>query len=140
MLRKVLVGISLLMSADAALAAPGSYLCIADRTTGFTFKDGSWKPGNFNPGMKVLLKQQNDSEWRMIILGQAGSNLCTIQTDVTSKHEEIVCISSLYTSVTLKMDKMTLRFLFSSLAGYYDGKDNDNSDTPLISMGRCSPL
>ena len=55
--------IAILLLAFSGLAFGESYLCIADKATGFAFQEGEWASTNFNVGdEKYILRERSNEE------------------------------------------------------------------------------
>lgn len=67
----VIAQIMLLLAATPAISSAGtpSYLCVAERATGFRFKDGKWLPDTFNVSDRKYVLSRNDDSWHWKQLG-----------------------------------------------------------------------
>jgi hypothetical protein len=50
-------------------------------------------------------------------------------------------LSALNSPAYFRMNKNTLRFLFAYLTGYWGDKpEREGRDSPLLAIGKCSPM
>ena len=112
--------------------AQNSYLCISDKSTGFTFNSNSksWTQTTFNDTKYLLTKSNNGWEWKDF--GSTFGWECGAFTDAG-------LINCSNYSGSVLFNKTNLRFLKTYILGYVDGTDNQNN-TPAIVIGKCSPL
>lgn len=128
-------------------AAPERFLCIADKTTGFAFINGSWQSTEFSADEKFILTKEpiskkrkeefEDTVWKNVTEGyrikeigkETLGDWCSL-----SKYE-------LYCDKTIRnfgFSIKSLRFIVSSPWGYWNTNDDEKSDTPFLMIGRCS--
>ena len=139
-MNKILVLLLLMVSTN--VFANGSYLCIADKSTGFSFNKRSetYESENFNVSeSKYILKNNNNTlEW----------------TDFGKNYS--ICEGSFNTygffncnalGEQIIFNKNNLRYVKSSIFGYTSvgspfGKSviKDGENTPFIEIGKCSPM
>src|SRR5262245_21392765 len=110
---------------------PRTYLCIADKSTGFQFHDGAWNHARFNvEGHRYLLKLKQDGEWALHRFGiESSMSSCKAEGDW------IKC-DGIY-RFTFNMNNS--RFISADLFGYADGLDK-NDNTPMIEIGTCAAI
>ena len=164
--------IAILLLAFSGSAFAESYLCIADKATGFAFQDGDWASNEFNVGdEKYILRERSNKE-----MEQAREVVETLKevfkeveaedlglgtnepvdyflnsTHVVLQHgaDDFPLYHCRYVPITgsFKCNGIKGKFLFSTksgrftmthLAGYWRGKDNDQ--TPIMYIGRCSKI
>ena len=164
--------IVILLLAFSGSAFAESYLCIADKATGFAFQDGDWVSNEFNVGdEKYILRERSNKEMeqaREVVetlkevfeeieaedLGLATNepvDYLLNSTHVVLQHgfDDVPLYLCRYVSITgsFKCNGIKGKFLFSTksgrftmthLAGYWRGKDNDQ--TPIMYIGRCSKI
>jgi len=123
------------------------YTCTADMATGFSFKGGMWNSANFQPDRQFIVRPTTQTEqpvmptvldpkWDVLVVGdKRPSNVCP-EFDTTGN---LVCLGP-YSE--FRMNKDSLRFLYSYLSGYWDRgpPGSEAGDTPYIAIGKCSPM
>jgi hypothetical protein len=114
-------------------ACSESYLCIPDRATGFGFNkyQKSWVPLVFNVEQKILLKK-TDRGWEWSEFGSKYGKLCGEMNEFGGLRCDLFFGEVLF-------NKNSLRYLETYIAGYVSGEDN-NDNTPSITIGRCTPF
>jgi hypothetical protein len=140
--------LTLAVFALSPLASWGEgYTCTADMATGFSFKDGGWNSANFQPDRQFIVRRTTqteqpvmpivlDAKWDVLVVGdKRPSNVCP-EFDTTGN---LVCLGP-YSE--FRMNKDSLRFLYSYLSGYWDRgpPGSEAGDTPYIAIGKCSPM
>jgi len=109
-----------------------NYLCIPDQVTGFYFDGSKWRRTDFT----------TDSKWLIDITdGQAsvsriGDNAPTFHTQDCKIYFDISVECSLIGE--FKMGIQEGRYMRTYTGGYTGGDRTEH--TPLIEIGRCSPL
>lgn len=138
-------GYSYLWKSSGEKAVPGTYLCIADKATGFSYKEKyqKWDSANFNvsdvkyiitKSKPLLISENNQKEvWAIKHFGDE-SVFAYSKEDFSNK--DIIIIRGGY---EFFINKISLRYLKIYNQGYWDGKDN-NDNTPHMEIGKCSPL
>jgi len=143
-MKKIPVICLLLLCSGSVLAEKEqkNYLCIAETSGNIAFNDdtGKWEGSNSEAGNKFLLKI-NDKEYLSFAatvtnFGQKKPMFICLKGDEHTYAKSQIC-KGFYGRFVYSLE--TLRFLRSYLAGYIDGKDNNNN-TPYIQIGTCSPL
>jgi hypothetical protein len=111
-----------------------SYLCIADATTGFRYDNNSkeWVKTSFKTADEKYILKKNQEGWEWLEFGSKTGMQCGEINEYGWLH------CTLWVG-SLKFNKNNLRYLRTYDAGYVDGKNN-NDNTPVISIGKCSPL
>lgn len=111
-----------------------SYLCIATATTGFSYNNSSkeWLSTSFKTSDDKYILKKNREGWEWSLFGSKSGMQC----GEINEYGWLVC--SLWFG-SLQFNKNNLRYLRTYDAGYVDGKNN-NENTPLISIGKCTPL
>jgi len=125
-------------SADTA----SKYLCVPDKATGFRFDfvTKEWEQASFVADAKWRVEPAPDARHpAAVAIFRVEPNLRTYQCDggFTAGLGVLECSASGLGE--FNFNRKNLRYIRSSMGGYYDGGDN-NSNTPLIEIGRCSPL
>jgi hypothetical protein len=132
------------------LAWGEGYICIDDMATGFKFENGEWQQSRFKPDSRYIVRPVTKDDAPMLrgfvesILGNAkwvvmkvGEPLPFAGCTEPAAHGSIFC-KGLYEE--FKMNEKSLRFLYAYLQGYWHPLDEGKSDTPLIEIGKCSPM
>ena len=126
------------------------YICATDMVTGFTSKGGEWKSANFEPNRKFVVSPATqdhqsgmpaslavpDAKWAVLVLGdKRATNICP-EFDTLGN---LVCLGPFS---EFRMNKDSLRFLYSYLSGYWDRSAlaSEAGDTPYIAIGRCTSM
>jgi hypothetical protein len=127
-IRMRLVALILILIAPT-WAAADNYLCISDKTVGFTKRDdgkgGFWDEGSFSSGTKFTFSTEKAE------LSAFGVGTIIGNCDVTRR--SIFCQNQ---TVNFNLNRKNLKFmLVKSTYGYvWDGED----DTPHMAIGTCS--
>lgn len=115
-------------------SAQNSYLCIPNKTTGFSFDSNknNWVTSEFitTESKRILIKTDSNWEWRRF--GNKFGEKC----GSISEAGWLICNAFFG---TVRFNKNNLRFVETYTFGYTDGKNN-NDNTPSISIGTCTPL
>jgi hypothetical protein len=118
-----------------AVAAPDSYICAQDMSTGFRFEDRRWQAVRFHPERKYLVSrsQRPNAVWEV---KNVGHNSATVWCKSDFNDDgDLFCEGF----ADFWMNRNNLRFQYVYPFGYVDGLDHAE-DTPSISIGKCSPL
>ena len=109
-----------------------SYLCIADESTGFFYdtKLNSWASTKFTPQKYLLTKKDNGWEWKDF--GSKSGWVC-------GEFNQYGIFNCSLMVGHVRFNKNNLRFLRTYIFGYVDG-ENNNDNTPNVTIGKCSPL
>ena len=127
------------VAAIACAAEPTSYLCIADKATGFSFNKERrvWQQANFNVKDSKYLLSQRDGKWGWKRFGeQYDDGQCS---DRFNEFGFLHC-NNVFDAILF--NKQTLRYQLFYPVGYVsklDSKDS-GSDTPSLEIGTCSAL
>lgn len=111
-----------------------SYLCVADKSTGFDFNKTSkeWYSTNFNTtNQKYIISKSiiPSYTWDIKVLGGGTEAYCK-----NDFNENGILICGVAYEFRINIKK--LRYLKSYLSGYY----LNGSDTPYIEIGKCSAI
>lgn len=114
----------------AGTAQAESYLCIAEKVTGFSFQNGKWVTTTFSSGQKWLVSLDDGGKVRSFDydLTWFYPEDCMISPTSLTCHDE---------DATMKMSTATMRFSNSSGGSYVNGR---KLDTPYIAIGTCAKL
>lgn len=140
----------ILFALSPLIASAEGYICVSDMVTGFTSKGGEWKSANFEPNRKFVVSPATqaheavtptwlnlpDAKWAVLVLGdKRATNICP-EFDALGN---LVCLGPFS---EFRMNKDSLRFLYSYLSGYWDRSAlaSEAGDTPYIAIGKCSPM
>ena len=120
-----------------------AYVCTADRSTGFIFKDSEWQAVNFDVSQNRYLVRKateddthSTSPW---IYGEFGQPILGGQCDEPFVTGLMSCRSA---GQDFRMNTKTMRYQLYYWIGYVISNESGihPSDTPYIEIGRCSPL
>ena len=144
------------------------YICVMDMATGFAYTGGAWHAANFSATEKFVvrtptqidqgyledvIKLPNAKNVRWVVskpgtgvpifactgdFSELGNLLCpSVAVGPSDRYD----LSALSSPSDFRMNKNTLRFLFAYLTGYWtDSPEREGTDTPLIAIGKCSPM
>ncbi|HEU4684336.1 MAG TPA: hypothetical protein VFS39_07525 [Nitrospira sp.] len=144
---RILLGLALALfggtvQAGDGAAQPEQYICVANRLSGFEYKDETklWGPMHSRSDRKYAITAVTDRDVRYTVTDvdqNTALGFCKAGFDEAGR---------LYCDLIggeLKLNKHNGRFLLSHLVGYYDvGSSPDitdeTSDMPLIEIGKCS--
>jgi len=127
--------------------AADSYLCVADKATGFRYykETKKWGQANFNVETQKYVFSKSESsfskpdkpvfKWELTEMGQ-DTPWITIYNEDFSQDGTIKGEGHNFRFI---MNKKSLRYLKSHSNGYLDGIDS-NDNTPYIEIGKCSQL
>jgi len=137
MLRKLGITIIAFVISTAASGATG-YICIPDASTGFAFNKSTknWHSTNFNVDNEKYLLSVRDGLWSWKTLGEDDFG---IPCSDFNEYGYMNC--TLLTEITF--NRTNLRFMAIYRIGYVSAgiaEGTEGSDTPHISIGKCSPL
>lgn len=120
--------------APSALAVEGpTWVCLPTLATGFAWEAGAWRSVNFNVQAKryVLAQRDGKSQYSIAETGSESTIPCDAIGDGTILRCQYVD--------DFRISLLSLRYLRVYPAGYWSGADN-NDDTPLIEIGKCSKI
>lgn len=129
---------------DVAVAAD-QFLCVSEQSTGFRWKNGSWRQEDFKVGEKYLVvavpEYEHFGEKVNYEIRTFGSDKvehrCRGDDPVSNEYgTSIMCGGVGY---GLRMDTKTMRFQEVFGLGYVEGWDKPES-TPAFTIGTCSRL
>jgi hypothetical protein len=117
-----------------------SYLCIADRATGFRFDKPTkrWLTAQFDVADHKYTLSQKDDEWTWAMVGKNPLMSCTQKKEAFSSVGAFKYEFGL--SEEVLMNRNTLRFQIMSpylYVGPFE-KDEEGADAPYIEIGRCA--
>jgi hypothetical protein len=140
---KIGIAAVLLCCLLTAIASAGdSYICVADKATGFKYNKAldKWEIANFSvDDQKYIVRKTLDNDklypWEVHKTGDKYPMYCQYGFD---KHGVFHCVR--YTEFI--MDKNNLRFIFIQPSGYYnpDRTEHEGDETPFMAIGKCSRL
>ena len=141
--RHMLIGLFLLLPATAWAE---SYLCVSDLSTGFYFHQGSntWSNVQFTADEKFIVgREANSDNW---VIRQIGFKYPIV--DCANDFSDLGALDCHGGLNEFRMNKRNLRFLWVYAVGYWTnvvpGTPNEvleeGSDTPRLTIGKCSPF
>ena len=127
-----------------------NWLCIRDKATGFSLKNGSWNSTDFKVGKKYIIKDASErnksvsgSVYQVHEFGDDIPDwICgDFQNDGVAKGM-LVCDGYFIAGNTFKYNPSTGHFLATHTAGFVYTWDDGRvvEDTPIIEIGKCSKL
>jgi len=125
--------------------SPEQYLCVADKSTGFGYNNRSkeWGVRSFVTDKKYLISPTSSPTKRFLIT-QVGEKTPTgFCEDGFNDAGFLLCTMI---AGEFKFNRNTGRFLLSYLYGYFTvgleapPTTDENSDTPYLEIGKCSPF
>jgi hypothetical protein len=142
------VAFPLFVSLPTISFAVEAYMCLPNNTTGFQYNKilGSWKTADFKTSDKYIVSKSKlpGYAWKVTkYMKIAPMYVC---------EEDFNNAGYLFCEETgeFRMNKHNLRYIRTYILGYYnlhvkddDGKvktEDERSSTPLIEIGKCSPL
>jgi hypothetical protein len=133
--------LALTMLTATAVAQPDTFLCIADKSTGFKLQGKQWDIANFKiEDTRYLVKAVPE---RMGLDGKVnyeitpfGEKYALHECYREGTVEQIACGGL---GIGFLMNFRTLRFQEMYGIGYVSGED-DGNNTPYMTIGKCSPL
>jgi hypothetical protein len=138
--------------ATSAASGGGSFLCLADKSTGFTLdkRTKRWEPTVFNvSGEKFIVRHPSKEEqrrassaqWIVVSVGDSPG-----QCRCASDFDEAKLLSCACEGGTFFLSSKTLRFLKSHEVGYWNSDPDtdqafqESAKPPSLTIGKCSPL
>jgi hypothetical protein len=117
-------------------AGDGQWICIADAATGFRFENGKWTDVSFDieKDRYVISKSAATKKYKITKIGESFGDDC--------EEGELDDFGWLHCGKLVtqwRINLKSLRYILTYPFGYAEGFDN-NADTPLIEIGKCSPL
>ena len=117
-----------------------TYLCVAEKASGFAFVESEWLPQAFNTDSKYILKRTSikpDGE-RLYSLTNFGRNFPSIEDCKQHPKGNTVRCSNALGSFTFSIESK--RFIKSYLIGYLTGDAESGDDTPHLEIGVCTKI
>jgi len=146
----ILIAIVLFSCMSSLSFATDSYICVADKSTGFAFDkiSKSWMSANFNvhEGKYLISRVKKRDAWEVKNVGQKNALIWC--KNGFSESGELQCKGPVS---FFKMSKKTLRYIMFYTAGYWneprkawDGNNTitmeEGDNTPNVQIGKCSPM
>ncbi|GAA4350632.1 hypothetical protein [Kangiella taiwanensis] len=122
------------------------YICVADMSTGFSYSESTkrWKETSFRTDENKYIISKSDFGKYVLKVTQIGSKYPLAYCEQTFNEQGYLFCSGL--GGEFKMQKDNGRYILSYTLGYYNVLPSVNeitdssSDTPLLEIGKCSPL
>jgi len=133
-MNKCIVLLFMFLSGTVHSQVKTTFLCVSSDSIGYTYKSkGSWEPAFFqkNEPAKYLIKYEN-LDWTWTKFGETRYLPCN-KPELTTG--DVVCPNNLGQFV---FNIQSMRFIRSYLSGYVSG--DEKSNTPSITIGKCSPI
>jgi len=124
---------------------PTTYICKTEQTTGFSYKNGVWKPQNeWKQSTFVLQYMGGMPEKSYWVLTRLGFPLALADCDDSyldsSKKKRVRGPLITCTGISeMEMNTTTRAFIYSNIQNFVDDFDQENT-TPTLSIGKCSPF
>jgi hypothetical protein len=134
---KILCVLAVIMQASGTAIADQhpTYLCIAEQATGFKWEQGSWRSVDFKVAAdKFFVLPRGADGYLVRGVGQGAS-----PADATCTGDDTYLDCHSDTLEDYRISIKRLRFLRTYLIGYVEGLDH-SEDTPMVEIGRCSPV
>ena len=132
---------ALLVTTTALSAESGSYLCITDKATGFSFdkERKSWEEASFNiEPMRYILKpsptKEHPNGWEV---AQFGEDFPLASCPDGFNTAQVIRCENM---VLFIFDSQTGRFIYVYYIGYTRPFGKEGSDTPTLAIGKCSKI
>jgi hypothetical protein len=126
-------------------AAQNAYLCITDVSAGMVFdRDvGNWREATFKTGKKYVFRKtpaedpKTEGRWALFRFSQTSPWLVCPAYVSPNEDRKVICQTSFDKFL---FNKQSLRFQYYYDGSYVDPSGADDTDTPFINIGTCSPL
>lgn len=134
-----------LLLAWPSTASAEQYLCVAEKSSGFSFdpRIGSWKTATFRTEAKYLIARSKEPGYAFQVT-RIGDNYAMANCKEDFNEPGYLFCREL--GGEFKFNKKNGRFLTVYSLGYYNvvlGVNtitDETSDTPSMEIGKCSPL
>lgn len=120
------------------------YVCLPDAATGFAYKNGRWQTAEFNiSDDKYIIRRSRESDLfsdRPWLWGDFGAEeLFTPCNEGPNEYGLVLCEGL---GDQVRMNTRSMRYQLYNYVGYVKSstKDDAESSTPFIEIGRCSKL
>ena len=118
-----------------------SWLCIADKATGFILENGSWGSSDFKGGDAYMIEEADDfiknpGEIYSVYSFKFDSHSYRCG-DFESSNGMLIC-DGIVPGGTFKYNPSTGHFLMTNTFGYVHGNRGGFSDPPVMMIGKCS--
>ena len=126
----------LILAFTSLSANAETYLCVADKATGFVKEGNEWNTAHFREDRKFSLKKETWGHWTWTQIGDQFGLSCPVQKDNKGKERKIFSCDLVWDFLVFNKD--SLRFMYFKAGGYLLPGLGD--DTPVTAIGKCSPL
>ena len=133
-------------SAIAQDKSPSAYLCIADMSTGFKYKDGRWQSASFDvTDHKYILRRTKESDSSLLkdaawVWGELGDEYMVRCKTTSPESKGFISCEDIAVNVTVNVNSLSFQIIQD--LGYVrsDRDYGEDSSTPFLEIGKCSPL
>lgn len=139
----VLIGLAILGYGE--VSGQEKYLCVSDRSTGFRYDESSksWEQARFKANRKYIISKSDDKEYTFKVI-RIGENypICYCMQGF-NEPGYLFCQGP---GGDFRFNKKNGRYILIYSIGYYNVLPDsmfltdENSDTPFIEIGKCSPF
>jgi hypothetical protein len=129
-----LAALALAIASGSIARAQESYLCVEEQATGFLYDKArrAWQPSVLVADKKLVVHLDQGAT-RTWFVSEGGRRASSYWCPSGWLNDEMNCTGL---AGAFWMNRKTLRFLYVYKWGYLDG---DTTDTPNLTIGKCSP-
>jgi len=139
------IAILLLAFSGSAFADP--WLCITEHAAGIVFENGKWLSARIAVDdsiekyiVRKLKKSDTYSDTHAYAVFPFGKDYSLFNCASRPTDDgKMICLGGGSNS-TFNFSNITGRFVATYADGYWRDLDDENSDTPLVTIGRCSKI
>lgn len=123
-----------LLQIPIVATAQDSYLCVSEASGSVFYNESQkkWEGTAFSTNNEKIILTKKNGKWKFKNFGYSFENDCGEMNEFGTFRCNIIFGEFLFNS-------KTKRYLKSYAVGYVDGNDNNNN-TPAVTIGKCSPL
>jgi Na+-translocating ferredoxin:NAD+ oxidoreductase RnfG subunit len=139
----ILAAICVLLSGIAYTSE--QYICTADKATGFSYNKSlkQWQSTHFKTDTKYIISMSDNKSLAEFVVRKVGDSEPTIYCKDSFNEAGYLHCEDI---TTFKFNRKNGRYISVNLLGYFNvipglNKITDeNSDTPYLEIGKCSPF